>query len=155
MVQMAGWCLGVPHVRACLHSCCTSCLALGQLPGTMRYINSNLPTQPTFQRTCACSHIYAHAVQSCSVRACAAATHLTLLDLCASVLLLLLLQVPKNYNLVAVPLFELYDNFSRYGPVIASIPSMLSRWGRLRCTGHTCICYLESNWFAASFCTWS
>ncbi|KAF6262916.1 cleavage and polyadenylation specificity factor, 25 kDa subunit [Scenedesmus sp. NREL 46B-D3] len=35
--------------------------------------------------------------------------------------------VPKNYNLVAVPLFELYDNFSRYGPVIASIPSMLSR----------------------------
>jgi hypothetical protein len=36
-------------------------------------------------------------------------------------------QVPKNYNLVAVPLFELYDNYSRYGPVIASIPSMLSR----------------------------
>lgn len=35
--------------------------------------------------------------------------------------------VPKNYNLVAVPLFELYDNYSRYGPVIASIPSMLSR----------------------------
>jgi hypothetical protein len=39
----------------------------------------------------------------------------------------LLRQVPKNYNLVAVPLFELYDNYSRYGPVIASIPSMLSR----------------------------
>jgi hypothetical protein len=38
-------------------------------------------------------------------------------------------QVPKNYNLVAVPLFELYDNYSRYGPVIASIPSMLSRCG--------------------------
>lgn len=38
------------------------------------------------------------------------------------------LQVPKNYNLVAVPLFELYDNLNRYGPVIASIPAMLSRW---------------------------
>eukprot|EP00879_Flechtneria_rotunda_P016248 GHRR01016999.1.p1 GENE.GHRR01016999.1~~GHRR01016999.1.p1 ORF type:complete len:232 (+),score=58.23 GHRR01016999.1:1130-1825(+) len=40
--------------------------------------------------------------------------------------------VPKSYNLVAVPLFELYDNFTRYGPVIASIPIMLSRL-RLNC----------------------
>jgi hypothetical protein len=38
-------------------------------------------------------------------------------------------QVPKNYTLVAVPLFELYDNFSRYGPMMASIPTMLSRCG--------------------------
>jgi cleavage and polyadenylation specificity factor subunit 5 len=37
------------------------------------------------------------------------------------------LQVPKNYSLTAVPLFELYDNFTRYGPMMASIPTMLSR----------------------------
>jgi hypothetical protein len=36
--------------------------------------------------------------------------------------------VPKNYKLVAVPLFELYDNISRYGPIIASIPALLSRF---------------------------
>jgi cleavage and polyadenylation specificity factor subunit 5 len=36
-------------------------------------------------------------------------------------------QVPKNYTLLAVPLFELYDNFTRYGPMMASIPTMLSR----------------------------
>lgn len=31
-------------------------------------------------------------------------------------------------RLVAVPLFEIYDNISRYGPVIASIPALLSRF---------------------------
>ncbi|KAF8061923.1 CFIS2 [Scenedesmus sp. PABB004] len=35
--------------------------------------------------------------------------------------------VPKNFNLVAVPLFELYDNATRYGPAIANLPAMLSR----------------------------
>ncbi|PSC73920.1 Zinc-peroxisomal [Micractinium conductrix] len=38
------------------------------------------------------------------------------------------LSVPKNMRLVAVPLFEMYDNSPRYGPVIASIPSLLSRF---------------------------
>lgn len=38
------------------------------------------------------------------------------------------LQVPKNMRLVAVPLFEIYDNVARYGPVISSIPTSLSRW---------------------------
>ncbi|EFN55436.1 hypothetical protein CHLNCDRAFT_12869, partial [Chlorella variabilis] len=38
------------------------------------------------------------------------------------------LSVPKNMRLVAVPLFELYDNISRYGPVISSIPALLSRF---------------------------
>lgn len=37
-------------------------------------------------------------------------------------------QVPKNMRLVAVPLFELYDNISRYGPVISSLPALLSRF---------------------------
>lgn len=37
-------------------------------------------------------------------------------------------QVPKNYKLLAVPLFELYDNLLRYGPVLASIPTMVSRY---------------------------
>lgn len=37
-------------------------------------------------------------------------------------------KVPKNYKLLAVPLFELYDNLLRYGPVLASIPTMVSRY---------------------------
>lgn len=36
--------------------------------------------------------------------------------------------VPRNLKLVAVPLFELYDNIPRYGPVIASLPHMISRF---------------------------
>ncbi|KAG2449339.1 hypothetical protein HYH02_005494 [Chlamydomonas schloesseri] len=35
--------------------------------------------------------------------------------------------VPKNMRLVAVPLFDLYDNLPRYGPVITSVPAVLSR----------------------------
>lgn len=38
------------------------------------------------------------------------------------------LAVPKNYRLVAVPLFEIYDHTQRYGPVISSVPQMLSRF---------------------------
>ncbi len=37
-------------------------------------------------------------------------------------------HVPKNYKLVAAPLFELYDNSAGYGPIIASIPQTLSRF---------------------------
>ncbi|WPT15466.1 Pre-mRNA cleavage factor Im 25 kDa subunit 2 [Picochlorum sp. SENEW3] len=37
-------------------------------------------------------------------------------------------SVPKNYKLIAVPLFEIYDHIQRYGPVIASLPQMLSRF---------------------------
>lgn len=36
--------------------------------------------------------------------------------------------VPKHLKLLAVPLYELYDNQQRYGPVIASIPMLLSRY---------------------------
>ena len=36
--------------------------------------------------------------------------------------------VPKNLKLVAVPLFELYDNANRFGPVISSIPQILGRF---------------------------
>lgn len=36
--------------------------------------------------------------------------------------------VPKNLKLLAVPLFELYDNASRYGPIISTIPLALSRF---------------------------
>lgn len=35
--------------------------------------------------------------------------------------------VPSNFKLLAIPLFELYDNPARYGPIIASIPHMLAR----------------------------
>ena len=36
--------------------------------------------------------------------------------------------VPKNLKLLAVPLFELYGNPQKYGPEIASIPHLLSRY---------------------------
>eukprot|EP00906_Rhabdomonas_costata_P017530 RCo025312 len=36
--------------------------------------------------------------------------------------------VPRNYKLLAVPLFELYENNKRYGAVISSIPQVLSRF---------------------------
>ncbi|RLW01201.1 hypothetical protein DV515_00008206 [Chloebia gouldiae] len=37
-----------------------------------------------------------------------------------------LFAVPKNYKLVAAPLFELYDNAPGYGPIISSLPQLLS-----------------------------
>ncbi|XP_074365117.1 pre-mRNA cleavage factor Im 25 kDa subunit 2-like [Apium graveolens] len=36
--------------------------------------------------------------------------------------------VPKNLKLLAVPLYELYDNAQRYGPIISTIPQQLSRF---------------------------
>ena len=39
-----------------------------------------------------------------------------------------LFAVPKNYKLVAAPLFELYDNSQGYGPIISSLPQALSRF---------------------------
>ena len=36
--------------------------------------------------------------------------------------------VPKSVNLVAVPVFELYDNVAQFGPIIASIPQLMSRF---------------------------
>lgn len=41
---------------------------------------------------------------------------------------LALFAVPKNYKLVAAPLFELYDNSQGYGPIISSLPQALCRW---------------------------
>ena len=38
------------------------------------------------------------------------------------------LSVPKNMKLLAVPLFELYDNTQRYGPQLSAIPHYLSRF---------------------------
>ncbi|KAK4054909.1 hypothetical protein OIV83_000833 [Microbotryomycetes sp. JL201] len=37
-------------------------------------------------------------------------------------------NVPKNMKLVALPLFELYDNAIRYGPALAAIPHLLSKY---------------------------
>ncbi|PAV61015.1 hypothetical protein WR25_04377 [Diploscapter pachys] len=39
-----------------------------------------------------------------------------------------LFAVPKNFKLVAAPLFELYDNANAYGPVIAGLPMVISRF---------------------------
>ncbi|CAJ0961523.1 unnamed protein product, partial [Mesorhabditis belari] len=39
-----------------------------------------------------------------------------------------LFAVPRNYKLVAAPLFELYENANCYGPLIASLPTVLSRF---------------------------
>jgi len=36
--------------------------------------------------------------------------------------------VPRNYKLVAAPLFELFDNPQGYGPVIATLPSLFSKY---------------------------
>ncbi|QIX02437.1 hypothetical protein AMS68_007954 [Peltaster fructicola] len=38
------------------------------------------------------------------------------------------LSVPKNMKLLAVPLFELYDNPNRYGPQLSAIPHYMSRF---------------------------
>ena len=38
------------------------------------------------------------------------------------------LSVPKNMKLLAVPLYELYDNTARYGPQLSAIPHYLSRY---------------------------
>ena len=35
--------------------------------------------------------------------------------------------IPRNYKLVAAPLFELYDNAQGYGPIISSLPQSLGR----------------------------
>lgn len=47
------------------------------------------------------------------------------------------LAVPKNYRLVAVPLFEIYDHMQRYGPVISAIPQLLSRFNIVKAQGAT------------------
>jgi cleavage and polyadenylation specificity factor subunit 5 len=39
-----------------------------------------------------------------------------------------LFAVPRNYKLVAAPLFELYDNAAGYGPIISCLPQTLSRF---------------------------
>ncbi len=36
--------------------------------------------------------------------------------------------MPKNMKLLAVPLFELYENTARYGPQLSAIPHLLSRY---------------------------
>lgn len=36
--------------------------------------------------------------------------------------------MPKNMKLLAVPLFELYENTGRYGPQLSAIPHILSRY---------------------------
>ena len=41
-------------------------------------------------------------------------------------------SVPRNFKLLAVPLFELYENTRRYGSVLASLPQSLSRYS-LQC----------------------
>ncbi|KAF6019525.1 NUDT21 [Bugula neritina] len=42
-------------------------------------------------------------------------------------------HVPRNYKLVAAPMFELYDNAANYGPIIASLPQSLSRFKIVFC----------------------
>ena len=37
-------------------------------------------------------------------------------------------QVPRNAKLLAVPLFEIHENTARFGPVIAALPHLLSRF---------------------------
>lgn len=46
-----------------------------------------------------------------------------------------LLNVPKNMKLTAVPFFDLHENVVRYGPQLAALPLMLSRFAFI----NTCI----------------
>ena len=39
-----------------------------------------------------------------------------------------LFSVPRNFKLVAAPLFELYENAQGYGPVISSLPQCISKF---------------------------
>ncbi|KAI0224289.1 hypothetical protein L0F63_007388 [Massospora cicadina] len=39
-----------------------------------------------------------------------------------------ILTVPRNMKLIAVPLFELYDNSTRYGQQLSALPHILSRF---------------------------
>lgn len=54
--------------------------------------------------------------------------HLTHPSLYWSALRAEVLAVPKNMKLLAIPLFELYDNAARYGPQLSAIPHLLSRY---------------------------
>lgn len=36
--------------------------------------------------------------------------------------------VPRNLKLFAIPLFELYEQSAKYGPIIAGVPQVLSRF---------------------------
>eukprot|EP01059_Diplonema_ambulator_P020319 TRINITY_DN3406_c0_g1_i1.p1 TRINITY_DN3406_c0_g1~~TRINITY_DN3406_c0_g1_i1.p1 ORF type:complete len:200 (+),score=40.69 TRINITY_DN3406_c0_g1_i1:120-719(+) len=42
--------------------------------------------------------------------------------------------IPRNYKILAVPLFELYENTKRYGAVLSSLPQCLARYN-LQCMG--------------------
>lgn len=37
-------------------------------------------------------------------------------------------QIPRNFKIVAVPLFDLYENSSRFGAILASLPGLISRF---------------------------
>ncbi len=37
-------------------------------------------------------------------------------------------QVARNLKLLAVPLFEIHNNTAKFGPVIAAVPTLLSRF---------------------------
>ena len=45
-------------------------------------------------------------------------------------------QIPRNWKIVAVPLFDLYENSSRFGAILASLPGLVSRF-RLTLAGAT------------------
>lgn len=36
--------------------------------------------------------------------------------------------VPRNVKIMAVPLCDLYENAARYGPIIAGLPHLLSKF---------------------------
>jgi cleavage and polyadenylation specificity factor subunit 5 len=39
-----------------------------------------------------------------------------------------LLSIPNNVKLLAVPLFELFENQQKYGPHLSALPHLLSRF---------------------------
>ena len=53
-------------------------------------------------------------------------------------------QIPRNWKIVAVPLFDLYENSSRFGAILASLPGLVSRF-RLTLAGATPLIQVALN----------
>lgn len=62
------------------------------------------------------------------------------------------LSVPRNMKLLAVPLFELYDNANRYGSQLSAIPLYLSRYNFefVDSSDNVIATYASDTWKASS-----
>ena len=97
------------------------CLAQWWRPSFETFMYPYLPAHVTRPREC--KKLYLIKLPSSSMPFFPPRKELPITDLVTEVL-----SVPKNMKLLAVPLFELYDNTARYGPQLSAIPHLLSRY---------------------------